>query len=152
MLCRAMLEETALRMCWRPLSRQFLWNILAWSSDSAFLLCCAAGVQFCPSSDQSHQLAFAVANVFSFFSRFPHPLAQVFWFSSLMLANCKLAKVCLPGFLENILYSLYVSLDTLSNSFCSLLPSFGWVFVTECQVKLMYFKASDQLFFIFNRF
>lgn len=141
-----MREETALSRCWRPRSRQFSWNLLAWSSDSTFLLRCAAGAQFCPSSDQFYQLAFAVANVLSFFSRFPHLLAQDFWFGSHMLANCKLAKSCLLGFLENILGSLYVSLDTLSNSFCLLLLSFGWVFVTECQVKLMYFKASDQLF------
>jgi len=41
-----------------------------------------------------------------------------------MLANCELAEACLHGFLENILGSLYVSLDTLSNAFCSIFTQF----------------------------
>lgn len=106
---------------WSPLRWQFLWNLLARSSDSALLLRWAAvSPRF---SVPSHRLAFAVADVSSFFSQLPHTRpSSSSWFGSLILANSKYAKACLPGFLQNILGSLCAGLDPLSNSFCSLYP------------------------------
>lgn len=123
-LCRAVLEEAAVcvvvgaRCAGSPCETSQL--------SPLTVLFCPAGPQaavsprFCV---PSHRLAFAVADVSGFFSQLPHAHpSSSSWFGSLILANSKYAKACLPGFLQNILGSLCAGLDPLSNSFCTLYP------------------------------